>query len=119
MNEFLRIAKALSDETRVRALLSLSGGELCLCQVVDLLGLSPSTVSKHMSVLRDAGLVASRREGRWIHYRLSGNTPPARAALRWVRQSLDGERIVAEDAKRVGRIRGRDKSEVAACCYKE
>jgi len=119
MRHFLSVTKALSDETRVRALLALAQGELCLCQVVELLKLSPSTVSKHMSVLRHAGLVTSRRDGRWIHYRLSGETPAARAALRWVRRSLAGERTVVEDAKRVSCIRGKDLSEVATCCYKE
>jgi DNA-binding transcriptional ArsR family regulator len=119
MKAFLAIAKALSDETRVRALLSLEGGELCLCQVVDLLKLSPSTVSKHMSVLGHAGLVARRRAGRWIYYRLSGSTQAARAALRWARRSLAGEKTLADDARRVCRIRGKDLNEVATCCYKE
>jgi ArsR family transcriptional regulator, arsenate/arsenite/antimonite-responsive transcriptional repressor len=119
MKSFLAIAKALSDETRVRALISLEGGELCLCQVVDLLKLSPSTLSKHMSVLRDAGLVAGRRDGRWMHYRISGSTPAARGALRWARRSLAGEKTVVDDAKRVCCIRGKDLNEVATCCYKE
>ena len=119
MNDFLTIAKALSDETRVRALLSLAQGELCLCQVVDLLRLSPSTVSKHMSVLGKAGLVARRRDGRWIHYRLSGASPTARAALRWARRSLEGDKALADDARRVCCIRGKDLNEVANCCYKE
>jgi DNA-binding transcriptional ArsR family regulator len=119
MQSFLAIAKALSDETRVRALLSLEEGELCLCQVVELLKLSPSTVSKHMSVLGHAGLVARRREGRWIYYRLSGSTPAARAALRWARRSLAGEKTLIDDSKRVCCIRGKDLNEVATCCYKE
>jgi len=119
MKSFLAIAKALSDETRVRALLSLESGELCLCQVVDLLKLSPSTVSKHMSVLRHAGLVACRRDGRWIHYRLSGSTSAAREALRWARRTLAGEKTVVDDAKRVCCIRGKDLQELASCCYKE
>ena len=51
MREFLEAAKALADANRVRALLALEGGELCVCQIVALLGLAPSTVSKHLSVL--------------------------------------------------------------------
>jgi DNA-binding transcriptional ArsR family regulator len=119
MNGFLQIAKALSDETRVRALLALERGELCLCQVVDLLGLSPSTVSKHMSVLGQAGLVARRRSGRWIYYRLFGATPAARAALRWARRSLAGDKAIVADARSVCCIRGKDLNDVATCCYKE
>jgi len=119
MTEFLRIAKALSDETRVRALLSLEAGELCVCQVVDLLKLSPSTVSKHMSVLGHAGLVGRRRAGKWIYYRLAGATPAARAALRWARRSLADDKAIAADARSVSSIRGKDINEVATCCYKE
>lgn len=63
--------KALGDESRLRTFNVLRDGELCVCQIVELLGLAPSTVSKHMSILKQAGLVASRKEGRWIYYRLA------------------------------------------------
>jgi DNA-binding transcriptional ArsR family regulator len=56
----------------VRALLALRHGELCVCQITALLALAPSTVSKHMSVLRQAGLVLGRKHERWMHYRLPG-----------------------------------------------
>jgi DNA-binding transcriptional ArsR family regulator len=71
MEEFLSAVRALGDSNRVRALLSLREGELCLCQIIELLGLAPSTVSKHMSILKQAGLVDSRKEERWIYYRLA------------------------------------------------
>ena len=70
MHPVLRIAKALSDETRLRALLALRDGELCLCHVVGLLELAPSTVSKHLSVLKNAGIVEDERRGVMIYYRL-------------------------------------------------
>jgi DNA-binding transcriptional ArsR family regulator len=59
--------KALADETRVRTLLSLRQGELCVCQITELFGLAPSTVSKHLSILFQAGLVDSRKDGRWMY----------------------------------------------------
>ena len=71
MREFLTITKALSDESRVRALLSIKDGELCLCQIIEVLGLSPATVSKHMNLLYQAGLVQRRKEGKWQFYRLT------------------------------------------------
>jgi ArsR family transcriptional regulator, arsenate/arsenite/antimonite-responsive transcriptional repressor len=71
MKKFAAAAKALGDTNRIRALLSLRKGELCLCQIIELLGLAPSTISKHMSILRQAGLVESRKEERWIYYRLA------------------------------------------------
>ena len=74
MKQFLDITSALSDETRLRALLSLREGELCLCQIIEILTLAPSTVSKHMSVLREAGLVTARKDGRWQYYQLAETT---------------------------------------------
>lgn len=117
MQPFLAITKALSDETRVRALLSLAEGELCVCQIIELLGLSPSTVSKHMSILQQAGLIERRKEGRWAYYRLAGRSaqPAVREALRWTLRSLDGERRIAADAKRLCCIRAKDREEAAAC----
>lgn len=66
------ISKALSDSHRVRALMALREGELCACQLIGLLKLAPSTVSKHMSILKQAGLVESRKDSRWVYYRLPG-----------------------------------------------
>ena len=70
MREFMRITKALADENRVRMLLMLKGGELCVCQITELFGLAPSTISKHLSILYQAGLAESRKDGRWIYFRL-------------------------------------------------
>jgi DNA-binding transcriptional ArsR family regulator len=64
-----KMFKALSDASRLRALCALRAGELCVCQIVELLGLAPSTVSKHMSILANAGLVESTKKGRWVYYR--------------------------------------------------
>ncbi|HMA65997.1 MAG: ArsR/SmtB family transcription factor [Fibrobacterota bacterium] len=72
--DFITIVKALSDVHRVRALLALRKAELCVCQIIDLLGLAPSTVSKHMSILKQAGLVNSRKDSRWVYYRLVEET---------------------------------------------
>jgi DNA-binding transcriptional ArsR family regulator len=73
----LAALKAIGDENRLRALLACSEQELCVCQITELLQLAPSTVSKHMSILRQADLVDSRKEGRWIYYRLSTESAPA------------------------------------------
>ena len=84
MDRVVTIGKALGDPSRVRALFACRRGELCVCQITELLGLAPSTVSRHLSVLRHAGLLQSRKRGRWIHYRLPGET-----AARVVRDALD------------------------------
>jgi ArsR family transcriptional regulator len=70
MDDFLSVCGALSDKNRVRALMALRSGELCVCQIIELLGLAPSTVSKHMSILKQAGLVECRKKERWMYYRL-------------------------------------------------
>jgi ArsR family transcriptional regulator, arsenate/arsenite/antimonite-responsive transcriptional repressor len=117
MQDYMAITKALSDETRVRALVSLADGELCVCQIIEVLGLSPSTVSKHMSILQQAGLIERRKDGRWHYYRLAGRgaSPLARQALRWTLNALDGEKIVAKDAKALCCIRKQDREELTAC----
>ena len=55
------------------------GRELCVCQIVELLGLAPSTVSKHLAILKQARLVDSRKEGRWMFYRLADEDAPVEA----------------------------------------
>ena len=108
MFEFLNITKALAEENRVRILLALEGRELCVCQIIELLELAPSTVSKHMSVLRQARLVDGRKEGRWMYYRLADEdetAPPAvNEALTWVKTSLAGSRRIRKDVKRLSDI---------------
>ncbi|HVP13172.1 MAG TPA: metalloregulator ArsR/SmtB family transcription factor [Phycisphaerae bacterium] len=117
MRSLLDIAGALGDETRVRALLALRNGELCLCHLVGLLRLAPSTVSRHMDLLVRAGLVERRKEGRWAHFRLAGREAPphVRQALRWVVETLEKDKAIAQDAKRLAGIRCCDLKELAAC----
>jgi len=117
MREFLAIARALADENRARAVMALSGGELCLCQIIEVLGLSPSTVSRHMSILQQAGLVERRKDGRWHYYRLAGRgaSPAARGAIRWALKSLENEAIIVTDARTLCGVREKDREELAAC----
>jgi ArsR family transcriptional regulator len=119
MRAFLNMAKALSDPARVRVLAALRGGELCLCHFIALLALSPSTVSKHLDILYQAGLVERRKEGRWCYFRLAGrDAPPAvRGALRWVQTGLGEAAEVHDDLTRLARLRRADPKELA-CCYK-
>ncbi len=70
MQDLLDIFKALSDETRLRILKLLERDELCVCDIVAALGMSQPKVSFHLNVLKEAGLIKDRKEGRWIHYRL-------------------------------------------------
>lgn len=64
------LMKALSDETRVRIVHILSCGEVCACDLLEHFEISQPTLSHHLGLLVDAGLVAARPEGKWVHYRL-------------------------------------------------
>jgi ArsR family transcriptional regulator, arsenate/arsenite/antimonite-responsive transcriptional repressor len=65
------IFRALSDQTRLRILNLLRGGEVCVCHLVAVLGVPQPTASRHLSYLRKAGLVVARKDGLWNYYRLS------------------------------------------------
>jgi DNA-binding transcriptional ArsR family regulator len=110
MREFLNVTKALSDESRVRTLMSLRRGELCVCQITEMLGLAPSTVSKHMAILVQAGLVDFRKEGKWHYYRLPGEkaSQPVKEALQWMQSVLIKSPVITADIKRLKEILKKD-----------
>ena len=110
----VQVSKALADENRVRLLLALRRGERCACQLTELLGLAPSTVSKHLALLGQAGLVRSRREGRWMYFRLPAPDAPVavREAMRWVLQSAAADPRGREDRRRMREILQEDPSEL-------
>jgi len=75
------VFKALADTTRLRILGLLLAGEVCVCNIHDSLGLPQPKVSRHLAYLRRAGLVAARKEGLWVHYRLARLEDPVMQAL--------------------------------------
>ena len=99
----LRLTKALSDRQRLRILMMLRSGELCVCQIVAVLALAPSTVSKHLSLLHAAGLVVFRKAGRWAYYRRPATTgaSPLRSALAWLDRTLAQDPAIAADARKL------------------
>jgi len=105
MKEVLRITGALADRQRVRIVMMLRAGELCVCQIVEVLALAPSTVSKHLSILSAAGLVDLRKDGRWAYYRLAGGTGGAtvRPVLKWLGDILKDDDAIAQDGRTLRR----------------
>jgi ArsR family transcriptional regulator len=82
MKPFLRVMKALSDPSRVKIMKLLQRRQLCVCELTAGLGLAQPTVSKHLKILEEAGLVTSTKEGLWVNYRLAdGESSPYAAAL--------------------------------------
>ena len=114
MRQFLNISKALSDENRLRSLMMLADQELCLCQLIEMLGLAPSTVSKHMSVLYQADLVNARKEGRWMYYSLATKATSGQvvSAIAWVKKGLAEDKQVLADAKKLKTVLKKDKQQL-------
>jgi DNA-binding transcriptional ArsR family regulator len=99
-----RLHKALGHPARLRIVAMLSGGELCVCQITAVLGLAPSTVSQHLSDLKQAGLIAERKEGRWVHYALQ-DSPEVREIVATAGPRLAGDPVAAADAAVLWQLR--------------
>lgn len=106
MRRIVRTTKALADENRIRIIGVLKGRELCVCQLIELLCLAPSTVSKHLSVLRNARLIESRKQGRWMFYRLSDlpATETNAEAIAWTLRSIADTDRFMQDCRRIEEI---------------
>lgn len=115
MKSTIRVTKALGDTQRVRILLLLQKGELCVCQIVEVLSLAPSTVSKHLALLNSAGLVEMRKDGRWAYYRLPDGDAGESVSplLQWVTQALQGDEMIQRDARTLEKVLALDPEEVA------
>jgi ArsR family transcriptional regulator, arsenate/arsenite/antimonite-responsive transcriptional repressor len=105
MVHLTRIHAALADENRIRLLGACIGGERCVCQLVELLDLANATVSKHLSILHQAGLLERTKRGRWVHYQLPfAPPPPAADAIAFVRRHLETDPVHLTDRERMNRI---------------
>jgi DNA-binding transcriptional ArsR family regulator len=104
MRQFMAVIKALADENRVRALMALRGGELCVCQIIEFLALAPSTVSKHMSILKQAGLVEATKRGRWVYYGLPSyeeTSSSVMEAISFALRMMTADPVIAKDDDRL------------------
>ena len=105
--DLARLFAALADRTRVRLLNLMDGREVCVCYFVEILGQSQPKISRHLAYLRAAGVVAARRDGKWMHYRIA--FPADAGAARILRETLDvlrADKQLQADSRRLDR----------ACC---
>lgn len=103
MENTLNITKALADGNRMRVIAALmEHNELCVCQITEMLRLAGATVSRHMSILQNARLVQSRKEGRWVFYRLFEPFPDL--LQEWLFESLSQSPEVLEDTRNLQSI---------------
>lgn len=116
MNDVDMIAelfKALGDNTRLRIVRLLAeAGELCVCDIERVLALPQARVSRHLAVLRSAGLVRARREGQWMHYALRKEDALSRSVIRVFVRGTDGAALFVKDSLRL-------KKHAPACCAPE
>lgn len=124
MIQTLEILKALSDLNRLRIVSALGRyDELCACQITELLQVTGATASRHLSVLQHAGLLTSRKEGRWVYYRLA---PPAEteAIFQWLENSFVESEQLQADFQALEKIVGIGREELCRqqrgeeCCPK-
>jgi ArsR family transcriptional regulator len=96
---------ALADTTRLRLLNLMTGGEVCVCHFVEILGQSQPKISRHLAYLRNAGIVAARREGKWMHYSICPIADPQTASLLdSVLESFGNDRQMRTDRKKLDRV---------------
>ena len=103
MRDLTRVFKALSDVNRIRILKMLEVRPLCVCEIREVLALATSTVSKHLSLLRDAGFIVDEKAGKWVNYSLDTSKTNAYTAqlmpllARWLPEDV----IIRQDAEKV------------------
>lgn len=115
MKQLVRNAKALADATRIRLLVALRERELCVCELCDALALTQSTASTHLQVLREAGLVRTRKEGKWIYYAPEpGRQPFLESVFQFFATELKQHDLLRRDAVRLARRLA--EREDGACC---
>ena len=101
MRELIAIARALSDPTRIRVMAALRNGELCVCELVDALDISQSSLSSHLQICREVGVVTTRKESRWIYYSLSARYAPLIETIFSELQTLGRDEQLRRDARRL------------------
>jgi ArsR family transcriptional regulator, arsenate/arsenite/antimonite-responsive transcriptional repressor len=121
VDELERVCKALADKTRLRILGLLGNDEVCVCHIHDSLGLPQPTVSRHLAYLRRSGVVAARRDGIWMHYRISRSLEPlARDIVGSAIDALKRTPDTAQDRKQFQKSFGQlyvlDSTSGGSCC---
>ncbi len=110
MREFIKVMKSVSDPSRVKILKMLQHKSMCVCELQTALELAQPTVSKHLKILEDAGMVSCRKSGLWVNYQLAdgGTTPYAANLLGNLKHWLDNDPEIARLVEVAPSIRRED-----------
>ncbi len=113
IKENTKLFKALSDPNRLRILKMLQTKSLCVCEITDILNLATSTVSKHLSILRDTGFIVEEKEGKWVNYMV--NPKPSDQRISSVLSTLDfwisDDNLIISDKQKIQKV---DRNEVCS-----
>ncbi len=106
MRHLIKIFKALSDPSRIRILKMLEIRSLCVCEISEVLHLANSTVSKHLSILRDAELIQDEKVGKWVNYYINRSTTElyVKEIVPLLAQWLQDDEILQQDAETVKKV---------------
>ena len=106
VKEKAKIFKALSDPNRLRIVKMLQAKHLCVCEITEVLGLATSTVSKHLSILRDVGFISEEKDGKWVNYKI--NPKPSDQRISSILTSLDfwisDDQVIIEDKEKLKNV---------------
>lgn len=114
MKEFIKVMKALSDPNRVKLLKILQSRQMCVCEIRAALGIAQPTVSKHLKILENAGLVGRKKDGLWVNYFLADGARSSYAAslLGNLRHWLDDDPQIRELTEK---SKGLDRKDICCC----
>jgi ArsR family transcriptional regulator len=102
MKDLVLAAKAFADPSRVRIFMALRGQELCVCELCDALGVTQSTLSTHLQVIRKAGLVSARKQGKWMYYTIApGAKRLVNTLFQFFSDSLKTDAALRRDEKKL------------------
>ena len=106
MKDYLKIIKALGDKNRIRIIKMLEKRPLCVCELTAILELAASTTSNHLRILKDAGLIFERKDGKWVNYYLNLSTQEAyiRDLLPLIKKWLNEDPGIAQDVKKIEKV---------------
>ena len=115
MRHLIKVFKALSDSNRLRILKMLENKPLCVCEITEILQLASSTVSKHLSILREADLIFDEKDGKWVNYALNRDIDDTikKQILFVLKNGLLKDETVLKDLKKVKTI---DRNIICGSC---
>lgn len=112
MERLLTIFKALSEKTRLRILKLLENGELCVCDITDALNMTQPNISFHLGMLKEAGLINDRKEGRWMHYSLNASAMFVRFLLIGVLEKVKDKSVQVDKERLLTLLSNKERGKI-------